>query len=117
MFLDEMSRYWDVNKQITAHALKKPWRSVAVRVVRGSAKALHQEPLSPIGKEGQELTLAEALLKLAPDVIDAQTLAVRQGVRVLVQGITPALDASVVWLAAHLSSADNFLYLVLAIDE
>jgi len=121
---NEMERYWGVNRQIALHALKKPWRSVALRIVRAASKALQQEPIAPQGKDGRDVTLGAVLQQLVPDAIDSspagpgsESLRLRAGTRILVQGIAPALDSSVPWLATHLSSADNFLYIIVLGSE
>jgi len=128
---NEMERYWAVNKQIAAHALKKPWRSVAVRIVRATSKSLQQEPIAPQGKDGRDVSLGMVLQQLVPEAVelvnssssssdshaDHGLVRFRGGVRVIVQGITPALDTSMPWLATHLASADNFLYIVVLGSE
>jgi len=118
---NEMEVYWTANRQIYAHISKSPWKSVSIRLARPGAKTLTQEPISPI-IEGRDATLLDVLSRIAPDALDLidpsrNRATLRAGVRVVVQGISPPLEASVSWLSTYLASADNFLYIVVLSDS
>lgn len=62
--------------------------------------------------DGREFTLGELLELHIPEAVRRKGDAFVCSSRVLIHGIEPALDTSLAWLMQNLSSADNFVYIV-----
>ncbi|XP_037080674.1 autophagy protein 5-like [Pollicipes pollicipes] len=107
---DKFDQFWSVNRRLMEAPPEERFRSVPVRLYRPGQPYV-QRPYSPCAEDGQPHTLLDMIGQLAPEL--APELARAGSPRVILHGITPALETPVQWLSQHLSYADNFLHIVI----
>eukprot|EP01120_Amphizonella_sp_Union-15-10_P005664 TRINITY_DN1706_c0_g1_i1.p2 TRINITY_DN1706_c0_g1~~TRINITY_DN1706_c0_g1_i1.p2 ORF type:complete len:144 (-),score=23.95 TRINITY_DN1706_c0_g1_i1:81-512(-) len=100
--------FWKMNEKLS------DWSSIVrvpVRICKGDR--IFQEPIVPQTEDGQEKTLGQILLEQFEDLFRKRDDgSIESSCKVIVQGIQPSLDSSIVWLSKNLSHPDNFLYII-----
>jgi len=111
VFRNEKDRFWKINQKLVDKALLN---NVAIRIIRPHQNILLQQPFQIRSPEGREHTLAEILEKFVPDVtVTRQNGLPTTAHHIIIQGIVPTLDMSLLWLTTNLSNMDNFMYIVI----
>eukprot|EP01101_Sappina_pedata_P009316 TRINITY_DN5396_c0_g1_i1.p1 TRINITY_DN5396_c0_g1~~TRINITY_DN5396_c0_g1_i1.p1 ORF type:complete len:303 (+),score=70.90 TRINITY_DN5396_c0_g1_i1:39-947(+) len=110
----QFDTFWEVNQLLLSGSDPKSFKYVPMRVFRSLDSTVHppliQEPISPFNpKTGAALTLGQALLDLFPSQMVSES-EMAQGVRILIEGISPPLCTPIAWLSQYMSHPDNFLY-------
>jgi autophagy-related protein 5 len=72
---------------------------------------LIQRPVSLLSIEGGPTTLGTTIQQILPGVALDDQGAVRPGVTILIQGISPPLTCPIEWLGQHMRHPDLFLYI------
>eukprot|EP01130_Rhizamoeba_saxonica_P017412 TRINITY_DN8430_c0_g1_i1.p1 TRINITY_DN8430_c0_g1~~TRINITY_DN8430_c0_g1_i1.p1 ORF type:complete len:288 (-),score=31.42 TRINITY_DN8430_c0_g1_i1:42-875(-) len=105
--------YWNVNHNV--HRSTENIKSIPIRIARPQSIFILQEPFSAFTFDRDyEYTLGDLLKLVVPDTIEENEdgeLECNQ--RIVIQGIVPTLDMSLLWIMGHLSYPDNFLYISL----
>lgn len=84
----------------------KDCRGVPARIYLRDATYV-QDIVAPLGENGRDATLGDLFRKLVPALFDS----IREGrTPFLIQGVTPALETPLPWLADHMAYPDNFLH-------
>jgi len=115
---NDYDMFWSSNKMLSAdyHTMK----NVPIRVSTPLVPTL-QDLVVPRDELGNERTLASVLYQLLPesfplpsvDVIPPNANSTSVSNSVITQGITPPLEATIVWLYEQFSHPDNFLYIII----
>jgi len=112
IFRNEKDRFWKINHKLARGVDRIV--NVTVRIIRPQQRFMLQEPFPPRSTDGKEHTLADILEKLVPDVtVTRQNGQATTRHNLLIQGIVPTLDMSLLWLTYNLSNTDNFLYIII----
>lgn len=83
-------------------------RGVPFRIYFSHDASYVQEIVAPLDETGRDMTLADLLRKAIPEQFDA----IKGGkATLLLQGVSPSLDAPLTWLSDHLSYPDNFMHM------
>uniref|UniRef100_A0A6B2LDT3 Autophagy protein 5 n=1 Tax=Arcella intermedia TaxID=1963864 RepID=A0A6B2LDT3_9EUKA len=107
---NERDKFWKVLNKLNE---EEQIRNVPIRIIRPDQRFVTQEPVPPKGNDGKDTTLGELLERLVPDSVSRQNNSLIIKNDVLIQGITPTLDMSLIWLSTNLANTDNFLYIIL----
>jgi len=110
--------FWGSNKLLATNTMKH----VPIRVVQDNLPFI-QDLVSPKDDEGNERTLGSVLSQLLPQISfvpssqsESPSVSTSQHTQpllvVLLQGIEPPLESTIVWLYDRFSHPDNFMYLV-----
>jgi len=117
IFRNEKERFWKISHKLNTRGMEHIV-NVPVRIIRPQQRFMIQEPFPPKGPDGKDHTLADILEKLVPDVtITSNGTQLTTRHNLLIQGIVPTLDMSLLWLTSNLTNTDNFLYIIILSPE
>ncbi|KAL3881408.1 hypothetical protein ACJMK2_027853 [Sinanodonta woodiana] len=105
---DKFDQFWSVNKKLMDSTGEEVFRYIPFRIYRRDGPYI-QKLFKPSSDDGIDHTLADLLNIM---MIDFKEL-VCGNLRVVIQGVEPALDTTLLWLSQHLSHPDNFLHIVI----
>ncbi|CAH1799923.1 unnamed protein product [Owenia fusiformis] len=104
---DRFDLFWGINKKLMEGSNDDTFKYVPYRIHRQD-KVYLQKLVKPMKDTGQHMTLHDLLIQL--DIASHDEEAKQ---RVLVQGITPPMETTLLWLSEHFSYPDNFLHICL----
>lgn len=102
---EKFDQFWSVNKRLMECSGEDMFKYIPFRIYQVD-KPFTQKLCKPLTEEGYEGTLQTLLEQSLPELIKDLS-----SYRVIIQGIEPSLDTSVLWLSEHFSHPDNFLHI------
>ncbi|ORY03625.1 APG5-domain-containing protein [Basidiobolus meristosporus CBS 931.73] len=110
---DSFENFWLVNTQLITNDNQPP-KHVPLRIYLPADCPILQEPITVYKDSGEEYTIGEIFMLLLPDLFDGPSLPKASAV---IHGISLSLDTPLPWLYQNLSFPDNFLHIVITLNN
>jgi len=113
---NDFDTFWSSNKLLCADI--GTLKNVPIRISTPQIPTL-QDLVAPRDDQGNERTLANVINQLLPDIPlpdsnpNAHNSSQESTTTVILQGICPPLESTIVWLYEQFSHPDNFLYIII----
>ncbi|KAL5010532.1 hypothetical protein ScPMuIL_012837 [Solemya velum] len=104
---DNFDQFWAVNRKLMEMGGDDMFRHIPFRIYQ-SEKPYLQKLFRPVSEEGYTQNLEQLLKMFVPHIWGKNGELLK---RVLIHGVDPPLNTSILWLSEHFSYPDNFLHI------
>lgn len=106
---EKFDQFWTVNKKLMESSGEDMFKNIPFRLYLPE-RPIIQLLFRPVNTEGYNQTLRDLLMEVVPNMWNEDKTFSRL---VVLHGVEPSLDTSLLWLSEHISYPDNFLHICL----